>query len=68
MNLGSRFRISLKNLMICIDLLLDSWEDKEEREQRKRENQMRENRMWDERERKKNHIETRAMTSKNTKQ
>ena len=53
MNLGSRFRISLKNLMICIDLLLDSWEDKEEREQRKRENQMRENRMWDERERKK---------------
>ena len=49
-NLESRFRISLKNLMICIDLLIDSREDRREREQRKRENQMREekSRMRDE--------------------
>ena len=40
-NLESRFRISLKNLMICIDLLIDSREDRREKEQRKRENQMR---------------------------
>ena len=30
MNLGSRFRTSLKNLMICINLLLDSREDRGE--------------------------------------
>ena len=41
MNLGYKFRISLKNLMICIDLLIDSREDRREKEQRKRENQMR---------------------------
>ena len=31
-NLGSRFRINLKNLMICVNLLLDSREDRGERE------------------------------------
>ena len=30
--LGSRFRISLNNLMICIDLLWDSREDRGEKE------------------------------------
>ena len=43
MNLGSRFRISLKNLIICIHLLLDSREDKGEIEWR-RESQMRQER------------------------
>ena len=38
MNLGPRFII---NLMICIDLLLDSREDRGERKQRKWENRMR---------------------------
>ena len=43
MNLGSIFKINLKNLMICIDLLLDSWEDRGKREQRKGENHIKAN-------------------------
>ena len=31
-NLGSKFRINLKNLMISVNLLLDSREDRGERE------------------------------------
>jgi len=54
MNLGSRFRISLKNLIICIHLLLDSREDKGEIEWR-RESQMRQER---EKNLKKNQIES----------
>ena len=41
-NLGSKFRINLKNLMICVNLLLDSREDRGEREYRNKENRMRE--------------------------
>lgn len=44
MNLGSRFRISLKNLVICIDLLLDLREYKRRKRVRKRENRIREER------------------------
>lgn len=44
MNLGSRFRISLKNLVICIDLLLDLREYKRRKRVRKRENRIRKER------------------------
>lgn len=44
MNLGSRFRINLKNLVICIDLLLDLREYKRRKRVRKRENRIREER------------------------
>jgi len=41
MNLGTRFRISLKNSVIYIDLLLDLREYKRRKRVRKRENRMR---------------------------
>ena len=50
MNLGSRFRINLKNLMICKVFFFWIQEDRGERKQRERENQMREERESDERE------------------